>query len=183
MAALGLVCVFIGMGSPLIAPILDRATAAWVPQSTGLTPSLVALAPLKWISVAAVALLAIIALFARILARRIQAPAPEVGTWDCGYARPSPTMQYTSSSFAEMLVVLFRWALRPHARRPRLVATFPHADGFHSQVPEVVLEQIVLPSTRVVERGFEWMHWIQRGTVQRYLLYILITLLFFLLRR
>jgi hydrogenase-4 component B len=183
MAALSLICLFIGMGSPLVAPILDHSIAAWAPQSTGLNGSLVALAPLKWVSVAAVTLLTMIVLFARALARKTQAPAPEVGTWDCGYARPSPTMQYTSSSFAEMLVVLFRWALRPHERRPRLVAIFPQTDEFHSHVPEVVLEQIVLPSTRVVERGFEWMHWVQRGTVQRYLLYILITLLFFLLWR
>jgi len=62
-----------------------------------------------------------------------------------------------------------------------------HADSsgvvFHSHVPEVVLDELVLPSTRVIARGFEWMRWIQRGSVQRYLLYILLTLLFFLVRR
>jgi hypothetical protein len=92
-------------------------------------------------------------------------------------------MQYTSSSFGEMLVGLFAWALRPSARRPHLVAIFPEAEGFHSHVPETVLDLAVQPSTRAVGRGFQWIHFIQRGSVHRYLLYILITLMFFLLWR
>jgi hydrogenase-4 component B len=178
MAVLVAPCLLIGAGAPLVTPILDRAVAAWAPGWTG--PGLASVAPLKWISVGSLALLAIVALLARLLGRKLFAAAPRVGTWDCGYARPTPTMQYTSSSFAEMLVGHLRWALRPHTHRPHLVAVFPHADGFHSQVPDVVLDQAILPSTRLITRGFERMRWIQRGTVQRYLLYILLTLLVFL---
>src|SRR5438067_1498749 len=41
-------------------------------------------------------------------------------TWDCGYARPTARMQYTASSFAQIVVRLFRSVLRPvvHAPRP-----------------------------------------------------------------
>jgi hydrogenase-4 component B len=184
MAALAALCVFIGTSAPLVAPLLDRALSAWAPEWSEQRRALVALAPLGWISLAAITLLAALAIFGGILARRARASVPPVVTWDCGYVQPAPTMQYTSSSFAEMLVGLFRWALRPHAHAPHLTTIFPPIEGFRSHVPEVVLDEIVLPSTRLVGRAFEWMRWIQRGSVQHYLLYILITLLlFFLLRR
>jgi hypothetical protein len=114
---------------------------------------------------------------------RARAAAPSSGTWDCGYAQPSSTMQYTSSSFAEMLVRFFAWALRPAAHRPHLAAVFPRPDGFHSQVPETVLDRMVLPFTRVVGRAFQGMRWMQQGSVHRRLLYILVTLVFFFLWR
>ena len=44
-------------------------------------------------------------------------------------------------------------------------------------MPEAVLDRLVVPSASAVGRGFYWMRWIQRGTVHRYLLYILVTLL------
>jgi len=181
MAALAGLCAFIGIGSPLIAPILDRAVSSWSPEWSALHRPLIAQAPLVWISLAAFAVLATIGLAAAVLRSRIRARAvvPQVGTWDCGYAQPSPTMQYTSSSFAEMLVGLFAWALRPSGYRPRLAAVFPHPEGFHSHVPETVLDLAVLPSTRAAGRAFNRMRFLQRGSVHRYVLYILLTLMFF----
>jgi hydrogenase-4 component B len=185
MAVLATLCAFIGVGAPLVAPVLDRAITSFAPEWSGLRPQLVALAPLVWVSLAAAALIAAIAAAAALLRSRIRAraTAPAVGTWDCGYAQPSPTMQYTSSSFAEMLVGFFAWALRPQAHRPHLVAVFPRPDGFHSHVPETVLDCVILPSTSAVGRAFHWLHFLQRGTVHRYLLYILLALIFFFVWR
>jgi hydrogenase-4 component B len=185
MAALAALCAFIGLGAPLLAPVLDGAVSAWSPEWSGLRRPLLALAPLGWVSLAALAVLATVGVAAALLRARIRAhaEAPPVGTWDCGYAQPAPTMQYSSSSFAEMLVGLFAWALRPSAHRPHLAAVFPHAEGFHSHVPETVLDLALLPSTRAVGRAFHWLHFVQRGTVHRYLLYILLTLMFFFLWR
>jgi hydrogenase-4 component B len=185
MAVLAALCAFIGLGALLVAPVLDRAVSVWSPEWSGLRRPLVALAPLAWVSLAALAALATIGIAAALLRGRIRAraAASPVGTWDCGYAQPTATMQYTSSSFAEMLVALFAWALRPSAHRPHLAAPFPHAEGFHSHVPETVLDLAILPPLRAVGRAFHWMHFIQRGTVHRYLLYILLTLLFLFLWR
>ena len=46
-------------------------------------------------------------------------------TWGCGYPAPGPSMQYTASSFAQMLVGMFGWVLRPRVRRPADLAVFP----------------------------------------------------------
>jgi hydrogenase-4 component B len=185
MAVLATLCAFIGVGAPLVAPVLDRAVTNFAPEWSGLRAPLVTLAPLAWVSLAAVALAAVIAAAGTLLRARIRAhaAAPAVGTWDCGYAQPSSTMQYTSSSFAEMLVGFFAWALRPQTHRPHLAAVFPRPDGFHSHVPETVLDRMITPSASAVRRAFDRMHFIQRGSVHRYLLYILMALIFFFVWR
>jgi hydrogenase-4 component B len=182
MAALAALCAFIGIGAPVVAPVLDRAVAVWTPEWSVLRQPLVTVAPLAWVSLAAFAMLGTVAAAAMMLCSRIRArTAPDVGTWDCGYAQPAPTMQYTSSSFAEMLVHFFAWALRPQMHPPHLAAVFPRPDGFESHVPETVLDRMIIPSTRSVGRAFQSLRWIQRGTVHRYMLYILLTLLLFFL--
>ena len=89
-------------------------------------------------------------------------------------------MQYTSSSFAEMLVGMFRWALRPsiHLHGPR--GLFPAKGHFTSHVPDTVLDRVLVPGSRAAGRGFHWLRWVQRGSVHAYLLYILATLVWLL---
>ena len=120
-----------------------------------------------------------VTLGAWLLARTRTAPAG-VGTWDCGFAAPTARMQYTSSSFAEMLVGMFRWALRPsvHVDGPR--GLFPAKGHFTSHVPDTVLDRVLVPGGRVATRGFHWLRWVQRGSVHAYLLYILVTLVWLL---
>ncbi|MGZ3443602.1 MAG: proton-conducting transporter membrane subunit, partial [Polyangia bacterium] len=136
------------------------------------------LAPLRWISFAAAALIIVVAACAAALqaAARRKPASVEVETWDCGYARPTARMQYTSSSFGEMIVGLFAWVLRPTQSRPTIAAVFPSQGGYHSHVPETVLDRLVVPATSAIARVFVRLRWIQRGSTQRYLLYILITL-------
>lgn len=121
-------------------------------------------------------------LAARARARARAAPA-EVGTWDCGYAAPPPRAQYTSSSFAGMLVGLFGWALRPDVHAPKVAGTFPAAARFHSHVPETVLDRAIQPAFSRAGSLFARLRWIQSGNVHLYLLYILGTLLALLLWR
>jgi hydrogenase-4 component B len=177
MAALAIACVVIGVAPALVAPVLDRAAAAWAPEMAAAAPPLVRAAPLAWVSGAAGALTALVlALALALRARTRRAPRSETVTWDCGYAAPSSSMQYTSSSFAQMLVELFAWALRPSVHAPRLRAPFPAPSRFHSEVSDVVLERAVLPAARAVVRGFGWFRWVQQGSVHAYLLYMLIAL-------
>jgi hypothetical protein len=103
--------------------------------------------------------------------------APQVGTWDCGYARPTSRMQYTASSFAQTIIRMFRWVLHPHRLRPRLSALFPASAAVHSHVDDTVLDQLLLPAGQRVERLFGWFRHFQQGLIQHYVLYILITLI------
>jgi hypothetical protein len=92
-------------------------------------------------------------------------------------------MQYTSSSFAQMLVGLFGWALRPRSRRPKDWPLFPRNAEFHSQVPDVVLDEVLLPAFRLGAWLLSGFRVFQRGNIQIYLLYIFLALIGLLLWR
>jgi hypothetical protein len=175
MAILGAACVFIGLGAPLVSRVLDLAVGAWAGTGMASTPALDRIAPLVWVSATSTALLLAIALLGTHLVARARARAThtEVGTWDCGYAAPTVRMQYTSSSFAEMLVGLLAWTLRPRTHPPRLSGPFPAPAAFHSHVPDTVLDRAILPSVALIGRLLAWLRPIQNGKVHFYLLYIL----------
>jgi hypothetical protein len=90
-------------------------------------------------------------------------------------------MQYTASSFGDLLVGLFGWALRPEKAAPQLRGPFPTEAEFKSHVPDTVLDRGILPLFRFAERAFSRLHLLQRGNVHVYLLYIIGTLLVLLL--
>jgi len=174
MIALAACCVLIGLAPALVAPALDSAAAAW-----GVSTPLTAAAPLGKITLAAVLLLAALGFTAAALVSRIRG-SRAAPTWDCGYAAPTARMQYTSSSFAQMLVGLFAFALRPREQAPRLMGPFPAAATYHGEVPDAVLDRILLPFVRATANAFESLRFIQRGNVQAYLGYILLTLVLLL---
>ena len=92
-------------------------------------------------------------------------------------------MQYTSSSFAQMLVWLFGWALRPRVRVPADLPLFPRQAEFQSEVDDPVLDEVVLPAFQSGARLFSWFRIFQQGNIQLYLLYIFVTLVALLLWR
>jgi hydrogenase-4 component B len=181
MGVLAVLCAFIGTGSLLVTSILDRASGAAAP---GLAlPSTATLAPLLAVTVMGGALVVLVAGLGGWLAARTRHAPSSVGTWDCGYALPTARMQYTSSSFAETLVGMFSWALRPRLHQTAPHGPFPHAASFHSHVPEVVLDELLVPAGRAVGHGLRWFRWVQRGSVHAYLVYILATLVLLLIRQ
>lgn len=181
MAALAAACFFIGLGAPLVAPVLDAAAAAWVGPAAPL-PSLAGLAPLVRLSAMSAGLLLGVALVGTALTRsaRARAAAP-VGTWDCGYAAPSPRMQYTASSFAQSLVDLLSWALRPDTHRPAVAQPFPATADFHAHVPDTVLDRTLRPAFALAGRLAGRLRPLQQGSVHLYLLYILLAVVVLLL--
>ncbi len=184
MGVLAACCLLIGLAPLLVAPILDQAIVAWAPELRGIAPALATLAPLGWISVMGLLLVASLAIGAWMLMRRLRGSEVRAAvTWGCAYVAPTPRMQYTASSFAQMLVGLFAWALRPRTRRPKELSLFPKPAHFHSEVPETVLDEAILPSLRFGAGALAWFRVLHQGNIQTYLLYLFLTLLALLLWR
>jgi hydrogenase-4 component B len=179
-------CLVIGLFPGRVAPALAIGVDAWSPGVVAAGGLLEDIAPLGWVGVAGLALLGgllIITVCLRWTVRRH--PVGAGTTWACGYATPTERMQYTSSSFAQMIVRLFACALLPRVRRPDAgqLAIFPGKSEFHTDVPDAVLDRGVLPAFRVGARLAGWLHVVQQGSVQAYLLYIFLALLAILLWR
>lgn len=150
MVVLLAVCLVVGVVPLCVAPLLDQAVANWRGvEAVG--PSLTAeLAPVRWLSLMALVLLALLVLLYRWQRRRAPAGEGTVPTWGCGFVRPTPRMQYTASSFADMLTGLFDWALRREQHLPRLEGPFPPPATFASHTPDTVLDRLTLPVSRQI---------------------------------
>jgi len=177
-------CFLIGLAPLLIAPILQQGVSAWAPNLDVAGPRLTTLAPLEWITVMGLLLIAALLLGGAVLRTRLDRSVVEEGTtWGCGYVAPTPRMQYTSSSFAQMLVGMFGWVLRPRTHQPKILPLFPPETYFHSEVPDTVLDEVVLPTIRLGAWLFSWFRVLQQGNIQMYLLYIFLALIALLLWR
>ena len=184
MGVLVIACFSIGLAPRLLVPTLGQAVSAWAPSVADAGGRLGTLAPLGWISVTGMLLIASLLLTGAVLRLRLHANLVVTGTtWGCGYVKPTARMQYTSSSFAQMLVGLFAWALRPRTHEPRVVSAFPTSTAFRSHVLDPVLDEAVLPTVRFWAWLFTRFRVFQRGNIQAYLLYIFLVLIVLLLWR
>lgn len=97
-------------------------------------------------------------------------------TWDCGYAAPGASMQYTASSFAQPIVDFFSLVLRGKKEIHLSKEYFPKQWSFHGIVPDLFLEYFYIPLFQSVERFLSRFRWLQSGSVQMYILYIAVAL-------
>jgi hydrogenase-4 component B len=184
MSVLVACCFLVGLAPLLVAPVLGKGILAWAPDLQDAGSRLVMLAPLNWITAMSLGLVAALLVAGSVLWLRLRRGVVETGaTWGCGYVAPTPRMQYTSSSFAQMLVGLFGWALRPRIRKPVDLPLFPQKAAFHSAVPDAVLDEAVLPAFRFGAWLFSWFRVFQQGSIQTYLLYVFLALIALLLWR
>jgi hydrogenase-4 component B len=184
MTVLVVCCCVIGLAPLSVAPMLQQAVSAWTPGADVAGPRLTALAPLA--SITAMGSLLIVALLclSAVLWNRLDPRLVDHGaTWGCGYAAPTPRIQYTSSSLGQGLVEMFGWVLRPRTRRPVGLPLFPRESHFESEVPDAVLDEVVLPAARFGAWLFSWARVLQQGNIQLYLLYIFLALIAMLLWR
>ncbi|MDD2310433.1 MAG: proton-conducting transporter membrane subunit [Desulfuromonadaceae bacterium] len=179
MTILAVVCAAVGLAPALLSGMLQRASLTAFPSlGADAGTSLATLAPLPIVSATAFILLGLLAALALWYRRRLAAaPQGETVTWGCGYQRPTPRMQYSSSSFAELLTGLYSFVLKPLTHRPGIASgIFPAGTRFHSHVPEAVLELVYIPSLERLYKRFLPIRRMQSGILQQYVLYILITL-------
>ncbi len=166
-------CLVIGLAPWSVAPLLDRAAGTWTSTGGASLPTVGSLVPLGWISIIGSLLILGGVTLTLWLTRKMQASDfRTVGTWDCGYAAPTPRMQYTASSFGQILVDLFGWMSRPRVHRPRLKGPFPTPQHFESHVDDTILRTAVEPAYRAVEAILLRFRVLQQGRIQLYILYI-----------
>jgi hydrogenase-4 component B len=178
MSILAGVCILIGVLPAFAVKLVEPVISSIFPQQQAVLPSIQTTAHLYGLSIAAALLILLIILLVVFYVNRLKsAPVGESGTWDCGYAAPSSTMQYTASSFAEMLVRIFSSILRPEQHKPAINTLFPASDSFHSHVPEVVLEKGILPFFIAVDRQLAIVRRFQNGQLNHYILYIFAALI------
>jgi hydrogenase-4 component B len=197
MIMLAACCVVLGLAPSLAAPLLQRAMIDWAGRAGEDLPLLTSVAPFGWISAANAGLIVLSLLVWVVvigLARR--RAVQRAGTWDCGFVAPLGAgagaeagvgaiarIQYTASSFAQMLVGLLAFILRPREHRPHLRGPFPHEGSaeFKSHVDDVVLDRWILPALRLIESWFMRVRVLQHGRAQLYVLYVLGALILMLL--
>jgi len=178
MAILAACCVLIGLAPFAVAPILNRVVESWTMQVVSDEMQLATLVPLTSISMMGFVFLALAASVSFLVLRVLRLRGVRrQGTWDCGYAQPTARMQYTASSFAQTLVGLFRWVLRPRVHRPEVSDPFPAAARFESHVEDIVLDGQILPFACVAERWLGRIRVFQQGLTHHYVLYILAAVL------
>jgi hydrogenase-4 component B len=172
-------CVLLGLVPALLVGRLGGALASLTRlPAVAIEPALgAAVAPLARLTVAAAVLLALaaaLALWRR--ARLVRRPAAEVVTWDCGYARPTARMQYTASSFARPVTLLFGGFLRTRTRRVAPAGPFPEQAALTTETPDIFRDALFRPAFQLASGALAKLRWLQRGRVQLYVLYILLTL-------
>lgn len=174
MLALAGVCVSIGLAPTLFWPVASRVVTSWRPAWGMMeTPG-----PLATLGTAHVALaIAVVAAAAWMWRQaRINGLRRSL-TWDCGYASPSPRMQYVSASFARIAAGWFGWILLPECkwRRPRGV--FPVEAVRLERVPETVLERLIGPVGSLIMAAATAARRLQQGRLQFYVLYVVAALI------
>jgi hydrogenase-4 component B len=183
MLLLGVLCIGIGIAPGLLAGPLQRTGLTVLPQLARVEGlPLQEMVPLTMISAAAAALIVLIVILAVWYRRRLAGrPCSEAVTWGCAYRRPQERMQYSASSFAEMLTTLSAFVLRSRIHRPdSITGLFPGPSRFSSHVPEAVLELLFIPALKRLYRRFSVVRKLQGGILQQYVLYVLITLILLL---
>jgi len=177
MLVLACLCVLTGMAPPLTLMLCEPALTA---LTGALQPGVVGkpFALLMGISTLALIVAAlgagVYALRRRLPARRMTTQQP---TWGCGYAQPTPRMQYTSASFVQPLARVFQHLLSERTENGMRSAVFPGATHYARQATDLAMQRIYLPLRSLVLGVAGWLRIVQHGRVHAYLLYIVVTLL------
>jgi hydrogenase-4 component B len=179
MGLLSILCVLIGVAPVLVGLPLNSAIVGY--QSSLSSQGIANLVPLGWLSILGGALVAAAALLAWFLLRNARRkPHAVSATWGCGYLRPSPRIQYTSSSFGAMLVSWFRGVLCPEVHREEVTGLFPLPGRLASHVPETVLERVYIPFLEYLYLKSAPVRRLQHGKLNIYIFYTFITLVLLL---
>lgn len=184
MIVLALLCASIAVCAPAIIGslsstigMLGRLSSSAVAAQTS-----VLYYPLLIVVIATAAFVLLVGLIGLLRARLLRGrTVGETVTWDCGYVKPSASMQYTAASYAEPLITLFAPFLRRREKVEGISGYFPAHGEFVSHTPDLFRKHLFTPLFSFVENSFAKLAWIQPGVIQVYVLYIALTVIFLLL--
>lgn len=178
MALLAMGCLVTGLAPVLLMRLVTPAvglyggmTATDIARVVGQVP----LVPLAMVNILLLAL--VLGVGTAYLLRLRRLPSGHGATWGCGYLAPTARMQYTGTSFSEMLVSLLGGIVAPDRRRPVLDRPLPAAGAcFSYQVTETVLDRVLTPVFHLAGLAFSYLRRVQHGQLHIYVLYIFATL-------
>lgn len=99
-------------------------------------------------------------------------------TWGCGYAAPTPRMQYTGLSFSEMMVRrLFPAFLRPRLRLDPPQGVLPAPGKMEATYSDVLNRSLYQPFFAWLTGRFSRLRWVQQGKLHYYMMYFVVILL------
>jgi NADH:ubiquinone oxidoreductase subunit 5 (subunit L)/multisubunit Na+/H+ antiporter MnhA subunit len=171
-------CAAIGLGSPWLLRVLARVlpgVAALPASDVDLAAALPALLGVSTLAAVFLALLALLLGLRGLLLRGREVRS--AGTWDCGYARPTPRIQYTASSFAQPILDLFAPMLGTRVSSVKPRGLFPSRASLETATPDSFRERVFRPIFAEMDRVLAKFRRIQGGRVQVYVLYIAITMI------
>jgi len=177
MFVLALGCVAIGLFPKIILPLFESAVSTQASSLEARDLSSV-ISPIQTSSLI-VAILIFVMFFA--FKKFVRVSPKKVSTWGCGYTLPNSKLQYSASSFAEMLTGTFAIFIAQTLRFRPIEKTFPDESSFHSGSRDLVLTFFIVPLSRVVEFASAKLRILQQGKVQAYVFYIAFTLVFVLI--
>lgn len=181
MALLAGLCLLGGIFPQLFLPLVTPLLATLTPVAARLTDP-----PLQtaWFSIAGIALLVMAGLIAVVVRRRAGSlPAATGPTWGCGYLRPTARMQYTGTSFSELLTSLLGGIARTRIRMGAISGPAPEPVSFSQQPTETILDRLILPMFQVFGIAFAFLRRLQHGQLHIYMFYIFVTLVVLMLWR
>ena len=109
----------------------------------------------------------------RLLAKR---PVRETVTWDCGYAAPTASMQYTATGFAQPLTQAAEGILRPRVESQLPQGVYPASGAYHADTPDVARRVLFDPLFRAAAERLGQLRWLQQGRVHWYVFYLVAVL-------
>lgn len=186
MGLLAVLCILSGMMSGSFISLIDSINSE-VFSSTVLRPGRsfmgiliypvqinnVSLSPLI-IFAAILIIIAAVAIFIRVVSKGTKIRS--YGTWDCGYIKLTPKMQYTATGFSKPLRIVFRMLFRPRREFEELEGSGPYFvksaryTVSHQSLIEKYMYEPVIRNVFNLARRIRWM--VQTGSIHAYLIYI-----------
>jgi len=180
MSLLAGICALVGV----LAPFVIRMFTGILPAVTGLSQDMVyenlqqTIWPLTCVMTAAFGLLVLLGAIFIFRRRLLRGRTVEKSmTWDCGYAAPTPRMQYTAASFSQPLTDFLGGVLRTRHHTVRPQGIFPNKASLLTHTPDLFEHAFYRP---VFDKFYGYvmkLRFFQHGRLQLYILYIVITLL------
>jgi hydrogenase-4 component B len=163
----------VGLVHPMLM-LLGRAVAQLAPGAPFDRVQRIA-SPLPWLAALPLVMAALVLLY-RAWLRRSRTIAWTV-TWDCGYARPEASMQYTASSLSQPVTRMLEPALRTTVEEHLPTGLWPATMNWESRTPERALAEVYRPAFRRIADWLGFFRRLQEGRVMVYLRFIGVALL------